>query len=215
MISSLSGIVRAIEPDSITLEVGGIGLTIRPTAGALAGLRVGQKIVMPTHLIVREDELSLFGFADLDEKKTFEALQKVSGVGPRTALQAISHLGASRIQSAIAEQDAAVLVAAPGIGTKVAQRITLELKGLFTTGSLPALGSQTVVPADEWATVHAALINLGWSDREAREAVSAGRQDLSDVSDDELNRSEADEDRAGEKAVALRLRVALSNLNQR
>jgi Holliday junction DNA helicase RuvA len=172
MIASLTGVVTAISALNIVVEVGGVGLSVRPSANALARARLGQVISLATYLVVREDELALFGFADERERYVFEALQRVSGVGPRLAMQAISALGASEIERAIGEQDPKALTAAPGIGAKVAQRIVLELAKAFVVTSF---GSITEV-SDGWASVQSALVSLGWGEREAREAIVMARK---------------------------------------
>lgn len=172
MISSISGVVTAIAAGNIVIEVGGVGLSVRPSNNALIGARLGQAITLATHLVVRQDELTLFGFIDEQEKNVFEVLQRVNGVGPRLAMQAVSTLGASQIERFICEQDAKALTAAPGVGAKVAQRMVLELANAFVVTTLDS----PITPSDGWASVQAALISLGWGEREAREATTMARK---------------------------------------
>lgn len=172
MIASLTGVVTAISSLNIVVEVGGVGLSVRPSGNALSRARLGQVISLATYLVVREDELTLFGFADERERYVFETLQRVSGVGPRLAMQAISALGASEIERAIGEQDANALTAAPGIGAKVAQRIVLELAKAFVVTSFGSVADVS----DGWVSVQSALVSLGWGERDAREAISMARK---------------------------------------
>lgn len=198
MISSITGVVTSVSATQIVIEVGGVGLAVRPSSNALARSRLGQATSLATYLVVREDDLILFGFADERERFVFEMLQRVSGVGPRLAMQAISSLGASDIERSISEQDAKALTAAPGIGAKVAQRIVLELAKAFVVTPLD-MGSST---SNGWSAVQAALVNLGWGESESREAVAMARKEVS------LNES-FDGD------LGQQLKLALSFLGQR
>jgi len=198
MIASVTGVVLAVSTSEITVEVGGVGLAIRPTSQALSKARVGKEISLFTYLLVREDDLTLFGFADASERQVFENLKKVSGVGPKTAMQMISALGANEVRRAIGEQDAKALTAAPGVGGKVAQRVVLELANAFVVTNA-AFG---VNGGTDWSDVMSALTNLGWGEREAREAVQHARQSLSSEDDSVTD-------------VGERLRVALSYVNRR
>ncbi len=198
MISSITGVVTSVSATQIVIEVGGVGLAVRPSSNALARSRLGQATSLATYLVVREDDLILFGFADERERFVFEMLQRVSGVGPRLAMQAISSLGASEIERSISEQDAKALTAAPGIGAKVAQRIVLELAKAFVVTPLD-MGSSS---SNGWSAVQAALVNLGWGESESREAVAMARKEVS------LNES-SDGD------LGQQLKLALSFLGQR
>jgi len=198
MIASVTGVVLAVSTSEITVEVGGVGLAIRPTSQALSQARVGKEISLFTYLLVREDDLTLFGFADASERQVFENLKKVSGVGPKIAMQMISALGANEVRRAIGEQDAKALTAAPGVGGKVAQRVVLELANAFVVTNV-AFG---VNGGTDWSDVMSALTNLGWGEREAREAVQHARQCLSSEDDSVTDVGEG-------------LRVALSYVNRR
>jgi holliday junction DNA helicase RuvA len=174
MIASLHGRVAAVAPDAAVVEVGGIGLAVHCTPGTLAGLRVGQSARLATTLVVREDSLTLYGFADDDEKHLFELLQTASGVGPRLAQAALAVLAPDQIRKAIAGADSGTLTRVPGIGKKGAERIILELRDKI--GPAPIGGSQVAgAPgAAAWPEqVRAALTGLGWTASQADQAVAA------------------------------------------
>ncbi len=129
MIAHLAGCVAAVAPDGAVIEVGGVGLLVQCTPGTLAGLRVGEQARVATSLVVREDSLTLYGFASEDERNTFELLQTASGVGPRLAQAMLAVLTPDALRRAVAAEDLATLTSVPGIGRKGAQRIVLELAG--------------------------------------------------------------------------------------
>ena len=128
MIAHVRGRVAAVTLNSAVLEVGGVGLELMCTPGTLAGLRTGQEATLPSSLVVREDSLTLFGFADEDEKAVFELVQTASGVGPKLAQAMLAVLSPDGVRTAIAVDDVKTLTKVPGIGQKGAQRIILELK---------------------------------------------------------------------------------------
>ncbi len=127
MIASVRGRVLSIRLDAAVVEVGGVGLLVQATPATLAGLRVGGEAELATTLVVREDALTLFGFADADERAVFEIVQTVSGIGPRLALAMLAVHTPDGLRAAVAGQDLAALTRVPGIGRKGAQRIVLEL----------------------------------------------------------------------------------------
>ena len=128
MIAHVRGRVAAVTLSSAVLEVGGVGLELMCTPGTLATLRTGQEATLPSSLVVREDSLTLFGFADEDEKAVFELVQTASGVGPKLAQAMLAVLSPDGVRTAIAVDDVKTLTKVPGIGQKGAQRIILELK---------------------------------------------------------------------------------------
>ena len=128
MIAFVRGEVAALTLTSAVLEVGGVGLEVQCTPGTLAGLRSGQRAMLPTSMVVREDSLTIYGFADEDEKSIFELVQTASGVGPKVAQAITAVLGPDDVRRAIATDDTKTLTKVPGIGQKGAQRIILELK---------------------------------------------------------------------------------------
>jgi Holliday junction DNA helicase RuvA len=183
MIAHLTGTVAALAPDAVVIDVGGVGLQVQCAPGTIAGLRAGEQARVATSLVVREDSLTLYGFATDDERNTFELLQTASGVGPRLALAALAVLTPDALRRAVAAEDLAVLTTVPGIGRKGAQRIVLELAGrLGAPGDGQAAGSARAVPASAlspWREqVRAGLVSLGWQARDADQAISAIEPEL-------------------------------------
>lgn len=172
MIAFVSGPIAALAPDAAVVEVGGIGLAVKCTPNTLSGLRVGHQAKLATSLVVREDSLTLYGFADDDERQVFELLQTASGVGPRLAQSMLAAHSPDALRRAVAADDEKALVAVPGIGKKGAQKLLLELKDrLGEPVGAPAAGTAVGVGWRE--KLHAALIGLGYATREADEAVAA------------------------------------------
>ena len=139
MIAFVRGEVAAVTLTSAVLEVGGVGLELMCTPNTLATLRTGQTATLPTSMIVREDSLTLFGFADDDEKQVFELVQTASGVGPKLAQAMLAVLTPDAVRRAVAGDDVRTLTAVPGIGQKGAQRIILELKDRIGRAALREL----------------------------------------------------------------------------
>ena len=174
MIAFVRGPVAAIGIDSCVVEVGGVGLRLHCHPGTLAGLRTGEQATMATSMVVREDSLTLYGFADDDERNLFELLQTASGVGPRLAQAILAVLSPDQVRLAVATEDLAALVTVPGIGKKGAQRIVLELKDRIGAPSRAPAGRSPVPVQQEWRDqVHAGLVGLGWSVKDADSAVAA------------------------------------------
>jgi Holliday junction DNA helicase RuvA len=175
MIAFVSGPVAALSPDSAVVEVGGVGMSVQCTPGTLAALRVGERARLATSLVVREDSLTLYGFADDDERQVFELLQTASGVGPRLAQAMLAVHSPDALRLAVARDDEKALTAVPGIGKKGAQRLLLELKDRLGapvgTGTTPTPAATAPPP---WRDqLHAALVGLGYQPRQADEAVAA------------------------------------------
>jgi Holliday junction DNA helicase RuvA len=177
LIAHLDGTVSAVAPDGAVIDVGGVGLLVQCTPGTLAGLRTGARARVATSLVVREDALTLYGFAGEDERNTFELLQTASGVGPRLALAMLAVFTPDALRRAVATEDLAALTTVPGIGWKGAQRIVLELAGrLGSPGELPVQAGRpgNGTPASPWREqVRAGLVSLGWQAREADQAIAA------------------------------------------
>ena len=177
MIASVRGRVLAVRLDSAVVEVGGVGLLVHAAPATLAALRVGEEGSLATSTVVREDSLTLFGFADADEREVFEVLQTVSGVGPRLALAMLAVHRPDGLRAAVAAEDHAALVRVPGIGKKGAQRICLELGDRLG----PPLGAASARPAAAPAAdddarrrqVVDALVGLGYPLKQAGDAVDA------------------------------------------
>src|SRR5262245_62134266 len=128
MIASVRGRVASVSPDGAVVEVGGVGLQVICTPGTIASLGVGEQARLATSLIVREDSLTLYGFADDDARGLFELLQTASGVGPRLAQAVLAVHAPDVVRKAIATGDIATLTRVPGIGKKGAERLVLELR---------------------------------------------------------------------------------------
>jgi holliday junction DNA helicase RuvA len=179
VIASVHGRVLTLRLDAAVVEVGGVGLLLQATPATLAELRPGQETTLHTSLVVREDSLTLFGFADADERDTFEVVQTVSGIGPRLALAMLAVHTPDGLRHAVAAQDLTSLMKVPGIGRKGAQRIVLELTdrlGAPVSASISELtpAAPAGAAAAGWRQqVTDALIGLGWQARQAGDAVDA------------------------------------------
>jgi holliday junction DNA helicase RuvA len=183
MISSVRGAVLQIGLDHAVVEVGGVGLAVHATPGTLAGLRRGEPALLATTLVVREDSLNLFGFADDAERELFALLQTVAGIGPRLALAVLAVHDPDTLRRALAGAEVATLTRVPGIGPKVAQRMVLELKdkvGAATT-SAAAPAAATNGGSSRRDEVVAALLGLGFTAKPAEAAVDAALAARSDA----------------------------------
>lgn len=179
MIASVRGRVAAVSPDGAVIEVGGVGLAVQCSPHTLAELRVGQEARLATSLIVREDSLTLYGFADDEAKQLFELLQTATGVGPRLAQAVLAVHTPEVVRRAIAGNDTSTLTRVPGIGKKGAERLVLELRDKI--GALPGDGAALVGvgPGAAWAEqVRQALTGLGWTAGQADQAVAAVAEQL-------------------------------------
>lgn len=176
MINFLSGQIAEIDGLNLTISVAGVGLAVTVSSTTLQGKAVGDEIKIPTVMIVREDAMLLYGFADEKERDLFSSLRSVSGIGPKIALNAVSVMGAKDLHQSILSQDLDKIMAIPGIGKKSAQRIILELSEKLKPLSAPE--------HDTWQSdLVKALEGLGWSAKEARAASESpevkNSQDLS------------------------------------
>lgn len=184
MIAFVHGEVAALTLTSAVVQVGGVGLEVLCTPHTLAGLRTGQTATLPTSMVVREDSLTLFGFADEDEKQVFELVQTASGVGPKLAQAMLAVLTPDAVRRAVAGDDVRTLTTVPGIGQKGAQRIILELKDRLGAPVSPVSGGHTAITAPWRDQVQQGLVGLGWSAKDADraiESVSAQAGDHPDV----------------------------------
>lgn len=178
MIASVSGRVAAVSPEGAIVEVGGVGLQVQCAPGTIARLRTGEHTTLHTALVVREDSLTLYGFATADERATFELLQTASGVGPRLAQSILAVHPPDAVRRAVATEDVGALTLVPGIGRKGAQRIVLELRDRLgepeATGAAALGGGEPAVRTQ----VRDALVSLGYAAREADEAARALPDDV-------------------------------------
>lgn len=173
MIASVSGTVLAARLDGVVVEVGGVGMLVHTTPATAASVRPGQETRLATTLVVREDSLTLYGFGDEDERVLFEQVQTVSGVGPKVALAILSVLAPDAARQAVATGDLTTLTKVPGIGRKGAERIVLELRDKVgvPSGDTAPSESATAAPAGAQPQVVEALVGLGWSAKQAEDAV--------------------------------------------
>ena len=209
MIASVNGRVAAVSPNGAVVEVGGIGLAVQCTPGTIARLQVGETARLATSLIVREDSLTLYGFADDDERQLFELLQTANGVGPRLAQAVLAIHPPREVRRAVSMGDLKALMQVPGIGKKGAERLVLELRDrLGSTTSDTSLdtpvGQPSLTPVAPWRDqLAAALVQLGWTLREADGAVAQ----LAPVADEQIATT-------GGVEVAVLLRQALQLLGR-
>ncbi len=171
MIASLRGRVEAVAADRAVIEAGGIGYEFLAAPTTLASLRQGEEARVTTMLVVREDSLTLYGFADLDERAVFEIVQTVSGIGPRLALGILAVLTPDQLRIAVATEDLTALQRVSGIGKRVASRLALELAGKLGDAVLPPGTEPAAVSSGD--DIVTALTQLGWPLRDSEAAVAA------------------------------------------
>ena len=175
MIASVRGTVTAVSADGAVVEMGGFGIAVSCSPGTIARLRVGESARLATSLVVREDSLTLYGFADDDERALFELLQTANGVGPKLAQTILGVHPPREVRRAIATNDLNALIQVPGIGRKGAERIVLELRdriGSIDGGSDSPLGGPGVAAVAPWRDQLAhALSGLGFSSKESADAI--------------------------------------------
>jgi Holliday junction DNA helicase RuvA len=201
MIAQLTGMVAQIGPTSAVVEVGGLGIQAVCSPNTVAGLRLGQRATLATSLVVREDSLTLYGFASADEREFFELLLTATGVGPKLAQAALAVLSPDELRRAIATENLVQLCKVPGIGRKGAQRIVIELKDKINAVAQPEEAVSAVGPPAAWrGQVTQGLQGLGWSARDA------------DTACDEVEHLAREDPHAN---VAVLMRAALQSLARR
>jgi Holliday junction DNA helicase RuvA len=211
VIAFVAGRVASLAPDGAVVEVGGVGLSVQCTPTTLARLRVGETAQLPTSLVVREESLTLYGFADDDERTVFELLQTASGVGPRLAQAMLGVHPPDALRRAVATEDLGTLMLVPGIGKKGAERLILELRdrlGVTTSDTVldghAVPGLPSITPIAPWKNqLTSALVGFGWSVREAEGAITQ----LAPVADEQIAATGAVE-------IAILLRQALQMLGR-
>ncbi|HEX8760686.1 MAG TPA: Holliday junction branch migration protein RuvA [Pseudonocardiaceae bacterium] len=184
MISSVRGQVLSVDLDHAVIEVGGVGLAVRAVPATLATLRHGEQARLATSLVVREDSLTLYGFADGAARELFVLLQTVSGVGPRLALAMLAVLEPDSLRTALAEGDLTVLTRVPGIGRKGAERLVVELRDKVGEAGPTAPGPAAGAGGAVRTQVTEALVGLGFAVRQAEQAVDAVLSDSNGESHD-------------------------------
>lgn len=166
MIGRIAGLLLARNPPEILVDVGGVGYELDVPMSTFYDLpAVGERVVLLTHQVVREDAHLLYGFLTASERSAFRELIRISGIGPRMALAVLSGLSVADLTSAVALQESGRLVKVPGIGKKTADRLLLELKGKLGP-ELTGASAQAAV-TDHSADILRALVSLGYSEKEA------------------------------------------------
>ncbi|MEP7034280.1 MAG: Holliday junction branch migration protein RuvA [Dermatophilaceae bacterium] len=184
MISSVAGVVLSAGLDCVVIDVGGVGLLLHTTAGTAASLSPGGKALLATTLVVREESLTLYGFANEDERTVFNLVQTVSGVGPRLALAMLTIHTPDGLRRAVSGGDLSALTKVPGIGKKGAERIVLELRDKIGMPSDAASSPTSRPAAADWSEqVREALVGLGWSLRQAEDTVETIKPEAGEGAD--------------------------------
>lgn len=177
MIASLRGTLTEKEGSLCVVEAAGVGYLVQVSTHTAAKLPdVDEPVFLHTHQVVREDALMLFGFTDLEERRLFELLITVSGIGPKVALAVLSGLQPQALARAIREENLTSLVAIPGVGRKTAERLVVELRDkldvmALASGAAPAPAQGVLPRAERYQDAVAALVRLGYSASQAQEAV--------------------------------------------
>ena len=183
MIATLRGEISQIEDNALILEVGGVGLRIFVPALLRTRLKVGEIILLYTHLVVREDSLTLYGFEAQGDRELFNVLLGVDGVGPKVALSVLSSMTLDAVQRAVFADEADLLSRVPGVGKKTAQKMALHLKDkLKPTDSLAGVAAMSNTDSE----VLAALTSLGYSVVEAQAAIQSISKDAPDDTEERL-----------------------------
>ncbi|AVM61393.1 Holliday junction branch migration protein RuvA [Actinomyces sp. oral taxon 897] len=177
MIASLHGTVLTLSLTDAVVECAGVGYRVLATPATLASLRVGEETRLHTELIVREDSQTLYGFSEADERDAFRVLLTAKGVGAKLALAMLAVHTPDALRRAVASQDVAALTRVPGLGPKGAQRVIIDVGDRLgpATGPAPARSEEPAAPppAGANADVVAALVQLGWNEATATQAVAA------------------------------------------
>lgn len=186
MISSLSGDIQARGASHVVVAVSGVGIRVFVPARTAALCRVGEETQLHTTLIVREDDLSLYGFTTEEERDAFDLLCGVNGVGPKSALGVLSALTVEEIAQAVEADDDAVFRQVSGIGPKTAKLITLSLSGKIHSSApavtAPGPGDSRLSPSEHSSIVQA-LVGLGWSEKVAKKGLSDVLESLGEADD--------------------------------
>lgn len=174
MISFVRGTVVHAGIDAVIVDLGSVGVAVQCTPATAMALRTGEHVELMTTMVVREDGWTLYGFVEADERTVFEQVQTVSGIGPRIAMALLGTLSPDDLRRAVADNDEATLVRVPGIGRKGAQRLILELTDRLGPPAVSTRSERPTPTAAGWqGSVAAGLTSLGWSAKEADQAVQA------------------------------------------
>jgi len=197
MIASIRGTILAAAGTSVVVEVGGVGLAVQVTPQHALSLRVGAEATIRTALIVREDDLSLFGFAEAEELRVFDLLRGVTGVGPKSAMGVLAAMAPGEIAQAVAIEDDSAFRKVSGIGPKTAKLIVVSLAGKLAGLQASGRASGPARASTVGENVTVALVGLGWPERVAMQAVEDALTEASE---------------ADRSAVPALLRLALARL---
>jgi len=176
MIGYLEGPIRQLDPDRVVVMAGGVGYAVRIPLSTYYRLDGKQKAALEIHTHVREDEISLYGFATTAEKDAFQKLISISGIGPRLAQVILSGIDVAELADAIVRGDSRRLSAIPGVGKKTSERICLELRDKLIASMEPGAPAIPAAPASVDDDVISALVNLGYKPATAETAVRSARQ---------------------------------------
>jgi len=173
VIGRLSGVLYQVRPGEVVIDAGGAGYLVQTTLRAFHDLAQAERAALWIHTVVRADAIILFGFLEREELEAFQRLISVAGVGPKTALALLSSLSPRDLAAAVEAGDTSALQRIPGVGRKTADRLLLELKDRLATGG-------TGLPNTRQDAV-SALLNLGYSARDAQRSVDEAAQEGGDL----------------------------------
>lgn len=183
MIATLRGEIAQIEENALILEVGGVGLRVFVPAPLRGRMKAGDGLLLYTHLVVREDALTLYGFESQSERELFNILLGVDGVGPKVALSVLSALSLDAVQRAVFAEESEILSRVPGVGKKTAQKMALHLKDKLKPADALA---RVAAMSDTDSEVLAALTALGYSVVEAQAAIQSLPKDAPEDTEERL-----------------------------
>ena len=181
MIARLTGRVLTLDQGTLVLDVNGVGYELEISSFTANSVELDKIVTLETLLIVREDAQILFGFKETTEKKLFQMLIKINGVGPRLAIGIISGLGEDQFSFAIREKDVKALTSLPGVGKKTAERLIIELQDKMIFQKASGERNRSKNPQDVISDLEATLLNLGYKPQEAELAIRRIKVESSDL----------------------------------
>lgn len=181
MIARLTGRVLTLDQGTLVLDVNGVGYELEISSFTANSVELDKIVTLETLLIVREDAQILFGFKETTEKKLFQMLIKINGVGPRLAIGIISGLGEDQFSFAIREKDVKALTSLPGVGKKTAERLIIELQDKMIFQKASGERNRSKNPQDVISDLEATLLNLGYKPQEADLAIRRIKVESSDL----------------------------------
>ena len=181
MIARLTGRVLSLDSNTLVLDVNGVGYEIEVSSFTANSFELDNIVTLETHLIVREDAQILFGFKEASEKKLFQSLIKINGVGPRLAIGILSGLGEDQFSLAIRDKDLKILTALPGVGKKTAERLIIELQDKMIFERASGEKNRSKISSDVLSDLEGTLLNLGYKPQEVDLAVSRIKVESADL----------------------------------